>query len=203
MFKNIKRSLNALTTYYATFQSWEFILEGMYHSHKIKIAVTLHQNGYYTINLYNEMHQRKEYYRVRKETDIVQELMKSKVVLEIIQEIQEFETIMKHKIETTDEKILYHEENGKITISFRIISPLLKSKRFSLEKKEEIKYEKKLKEEVFSLQFSKENGKVRFLEQKLINNALDERMFTHRSFLEDVADIIVKKPHIRIKLLLL
>lgn len=206
MFDEIIRAPYTETTYYAVFQSWEFILEGKIKKKKIKIAITLHSDGLYTINLYNEKQQRQEYYRVTEHASIVKEMDKFLIFKKIIKEIKTFEEKMGEKIETTDEKVEKNSTSDEIFISFRLISPILETKRFSLEKKEEIEWGYFKENDVFSLRFKRKNRKIimdKPVFLSISSKKLEPSMWTHSSFIEDIVEKILNKPSVRIKLLFL
>jgi len=126
---------------------------------------------------------------------LVQHFKQTSVFQRIETVIHSFEEEMKHQLQIKNATFEGKDDKNRYILSCEVVNPLFKGD-FSYYNIETLEYN------AFEVV---DNNKIRItldkVNNRFIKNSNLKRHFTHRTFIRDVADLIVKDPRVRVKLL--
>jgi len=223
MFKQLTLNKETFVSYYSNFKSYHFTLEGKQNDETfVKYSITFHLNK--TFSIIENVNEKHQYFdHVNENHPLIQKFQQTNGFKQAMNHIQMYEQRMKNELKMENIFLEGKFDNQTYVLSFQLTSPILNTKTIELKPGTDetnsfltiipqvflyiaLKREKKFiaySDIKINMIYSSQKGVRPTIEISSFYNwmSLNSDFYTHHSFIEDIADILLKDPRIRVKLL--
>lgn len=224
MFKQLTLNKKIFVSYNSNFNSYHFTLEdNQTDETSVKYSITFHLNK--TFSIIENVNEKRQYFdRVNENHSLIQKFQQTNGFKQAMNHIQMYEQHMKNALKIENIFLEGKIDSQTYILSFQLTSPILNTKKIELKpgtdetnsflmiipqvflyialKREKEKFIAHSDIKI-NMIYSSQKGVRPTIEKSSFYNwmSLNSDFYTHHTFIEDITEILLKNPRIRVKML--